>query len=117
MPSRAPTICGLCRTAHPHGEKCALIAARDKARNRRADAKRPSASARGYSKDWEKAAKAFLAEPGHHLCSCGRPATLVRHRISIRKAPHLRMERSNWQPGCAICNARDYAAERRPNKD
>ncbi|WP_338150481.1 HNH endonuclease [Rhizobium laguerreae] len=36
--------------------------------------------------------------------ACGNPATLVDHIVSIRRAPHRRMDRSNWQSLCAPCH-------------
>lgn len=51
--------------------------------------------------------------PGNDRCECGAPATLVRHVVSIRRHPELRMVRSNWRPGCRRCNARDYIREQR----
>lgn len=89
------------------------MAASDAQRKARFDKKRPSASQRGYDKEWEREARAFLALPGNDLCDCGAPATLVRHVKSIRTRPDLRMVRSNWRPGCQRCNARDAAEERR----
>jgi 5-methylcytosine-specific restriction endonuclease McrA len=84
----------------------------DRLRNARHDRRRPNASVRGYSRDWETAARAFLRQPGHERCECGALATLVRHRISIRQHPELRMNPANWRPGCRRCNALDYVRER-----
>lgn len=104
MPSRPARICA-CGHRVPSGQRCACQQARER--------DRPSARQRGYDTGFEKAAKAFLAEPGHERCECGKPAVLVRHRISIRKRPDLRMDRSNWLPGCRSCNARDARADQR----
>jgi len=41
---------------------------------------------------------------------CGKPAVLVAHRVSIKKAPHLRLVRSNWKPSCIACNNRQNIA-------
>lgn len=73
---------------------------------------RQSARQRGYDATWEKAAAAFLAEPGNQRCDCGAAATVVRHVISIRQRPDLRMVRSNWKPGCKRCNSADWKRER-----
>jgi 5-methylcytosine-specific restriction endonuclease McrA len=117
MPSRAPRVCGHCGGAHAIGERCAAATAHDKERKARFDRKRPNASRRGYDREWEGAAKAFLAEPGNECCArCGRPAVVVMHRISIRKRPDLRMERANWRPGCHRCNAIEAVHERRNTK-
>lgn len=82
-------------------------------RKARFDRKRPNASRRGYDREWQEAARAFLAEAGHDRCACGAPATVVMHTISIRTRPDLRMVRTNWRPGCQRCNAKQAAEERR----
>lgn len=74
---------------------------------------RPSARQRGYDTQFEKAARAYLARPENALCECGKPAVLVRHKISIRKRPDLRMALSNWKPGCHRCNRMDREREAR----
>lgn len=104
MPMRPPRVCA-CGKRVASGVRCACQRAREQ--------ERPSARQRGYDTAWQKAAAAFLALPGNHRCSCGRPATLVRHVVSIRKRPELRMQRANWRPGCARCNAVDAARDRR----
>lgn len=116
MPARVPKVCGLCGGVHQNGERCAQAVARDRERKARADQHRPNARGRGYDREWEEASKAFLAELGNQLCACGARAVLVRHVISIRKRPDLRMVRSNWRPGCQQCNAQDAARERRAMK-
>lgn len=113
MPVRAPSVCGYCGKAHAKGESCAAVARMARERKARFDQKRPPARKRGYDKEWEREAKAFLALPGNDLCECGAPAVLVRHARSIRTRPDLRMARSNWRPGCQRCNALDAAEERR----
>ncbi|WP_233284175.1 MULTISPECIES: endonuclease [Agrobacterium] len=85
-------------------------------RKARFEKKRPAARDRGYDNEWRKQAKSFLAIPGNDLCECGAPAVLVRHVISIKKRPELRMSKTNWKPGCRRCNARDAADERRTNE-
>jgi 5-methylcytosine-specific restriction endonuclease McrA len=75
------------------------------------EALRPSARERGYDTEYQEAAADFLKS--HRLCTCGEPAVLVRHRISISLRPDLRMDRSNWLPGCASCNAKDVHREKR----
>jgi 5-methylcytosine-specific restriction endonuclease McrA len=101
MPMRAPRICA-CGRRVPQDVRCQC----QKQRDRLADASRPSASLRGYDSEWRALSKAFLAESGNDRCACGAPAVLVAHRISIRKAPHLRLDRSNWMPSCQACNLR-----------
>jgi 5-methylcytosine-specific restriction endonuclease McrA len=90
---------------------------RDAERKARFDQKRPSARLRGYDAQWEREARAFLSRPENRHCArCGAPAAVVMHIRSIRTAPHLRMERGNWLPGCQRCNALDAAHERRTTK-
>jgi len=113
MPVRAPTVCGYCGQAHPSGERCRKVKALDAERKARFDRNRPNASRRGYDREWETAAKAFLSEPGNDLCACGAHATVVMHVKSIRTRPDLRMDRTNWRPGCQRCNAKEAAEERR----
>lgn len=105
MPNRAPRICG-CGRVVPSGVRCPCAAGR----KADTDKRRPSARRRGYDTEWQREAAAFLnANP---RCTCGAPAVLVRHRISIARRPDLRLVKSNWLPGCRRCNARDLAVER-----
>ncbi len=106
MPMRAPRICS-CGRRVAYGERCQC----QKQRDRAADAKRPSAALRGYDSEWRELSQAYLAEPGHQRCACGKRAVLVAHRISIKQAPHLRLERSNWKPSCQACNLRQNIRE------
>lgn len=113
MPVKGPRICG-CGRLVPSGTACACEARRARERKARHDAHRPTARERGYTAEWEKEAKAFLAEPGNRSCArCGAPSTVVMHIKSIRARPDLRMERTNWRPGCQRCNAIEAAEERR----
>lgn len=104
MARRAPRLlaCGCISSGTPCRHQAAAKAA--------ADQRRPTARQRGYDRAFQKAAAAFLRE--HPRCTCGAPAVLVRHRISIRRRPDLRMDPTNWLPGCRRCNARDVARER-----
>lgn len=114
MSARPPHLCS-CGKIVPGGARCACQLAADHARKARFDRKRPNARKRGYTREWEEAAKAFLAEPRNRWCArCGQPATVVMHIVSIRQRPDLRMVRSNWRPGCHRCNAIEAAQERRP---
>ncbi|MDP9559763.1 UNVERIFIED_ORG: 5-methylcytosine-specific restriction endonuclease McrA [Rhizobium nepotum] len=113
MPSRAPSVCGHCGRAHAPGESCAAMARMARERKARFDQKRPHARARGYDREWEREAKAYLSRPENQFCQCGAKAVVVRHIKSIRLRPELRMDQSNWRPGCQRCNALDAAEERR----
>lgn len=104
---KPPRVCA-CGSTVPAGKRCACQAVFDRARG--------GARQRGYDVAYQRAAAAFLAEPGHERCDCGRPATLVRHVVSIRQRPDLRMARTNWRPGCASCNAKDAARDRRERR-
>lgn len=115
MSRRPPRLCS-CGSVVPRGDRCQCQRVQDRERNARHDRHRPNASARGYSRDWESAARTFLRQPGNERCECGAPATLVRHRISIRQHPELRMSPANWRPGCRRCNALDYIRERNPRR-
>jgi 5-methylcytosine-specific restriction endonuclease McrA len=111
-PPRPPHLCN-CGKIVPHGVLCECQKAARRARNARHDAIRPNARQRGYSADWQREAKAFLALPGNETCRCGAKATVVMHVKSIRLRPDLRMVESNWRPGCQRCNALDAVKERR----
>jgi len=112
MSGRAPRICA-CGRIIPAGERCPCQQQRDRERRARFDRTRPNSSQRGYDRQWQEAAKAFLAEPGNARCSnCGAPATCVAHIISIKRRPDLRMVRANWRPSCARCNNLDTVADR-----
>lgn len=110
--TRPPHLCACGTRIVPHGDRCPCQIKATRERNARHDARRENASRRGYDREWEQAARAFLALPCNDLCDCGAPATLVRHLVSIRRHPELRMHRANWRPGCRRCNARDYIRER-----
>lgn len=69
---------------------------------------RPSARQRGYTRQWERESKAFLACPANRTCSCGcgQPADMVDHRIAPKGDMTLFWDRSNWQPMNRRCNIR-----------
>lgn len=110
--SRVPRLCTACGRIHTVADRCQPQLDRDREYKQRHDRKRPSATKRGYDAEWRRLSTAFLALPQNRYCDCGAPATLVRHRISIRKRPDLRLDPRNWLPGCARCNARDAVRER-----
>lgn len=104
MARSAPRVCGHCGGVHSKGERCPTVAARDRERKARHDAQRPTARARGYDRDWEKARADYLA--AYPSCRrCGQPAALVDHIIPIRKAPHRRLDRTNFQSLCTACHS------------
>ena len=111
MPSRPPRIAPCCGQRVPSGKRCACQQQRDRARKAEADSKRPGARQRGYDRAYQIAAAEFLSR--HPRCTCGAPAVVVRHKVSIAKRPDLRMDQRNWLPGCRSCNAKDYHRERR----
>lgn len=69
---------------------------------------RPSADSRGYTWEWRKARKRFLA--AHPLCeqcrSEGRivPATVVDHIEPHRGDRRLMWDRNNWRSLCKRCH-------------
>ncbi|NJL06966.1 MAG: endonuclease [Methylacidiphilales bacterium] len=101
MPTRPPRVCS-CGRRVAAGERCEC----QRRRKAERDAARPSARARGYDTLYERLARAFLRE--HRICTCGQPATLVRHIIPISERPDLRLNPNNWLPGCPRCNANDH---------
>ena len=109
MPTRPDRICNCGRRV-----AASTVCACQRARKAEADRRRPSAHTRGYDDDWRTARTDFLKT--HRTCTCGKPATLVRHRISIRLRPDLRLDRSNWLPGCVSCNALDRERDKREGR-
>lgn len=107
MPMRAPSICA-CGHRVPSGTRCACAVKRA----RESEARRPSASARGYTSAWSTASKAFLALPGHERCACGcgRPSDMVDHIRAPKGNRALFWDRSNWQPFARVCNTRKAIA-------
>jgi 5-methylcytosine-specific restriction protein A len=74
------------------------------AERRAFDAKRGSASQRGYDSTWERLRKSYLArnplcvlclEAGHIV-----QATVADHIIRVRDAPERRLDESNLRPLC-----------------
>jgi 5-methylcytosine-specific restriction protein A len=112
MPSRAPRVCGNCNQAHASDERCPIAAARTKERKARADSRRPSARQRGYTKEWEEAAKAFLAVYGS-CRRCGAAASVVDHIKPHKGDQALFWNRANWQPLCTPCHSSAKQSEER----
>ena len=64
---------------------------------------RPSSTARGYTRIWQKIRAAYLA--AHPYCAmCGRPASQVHHRLSLREGGGN--DWGNLQALCAGCHSR-----------
>lgn len=109
--SRPPHICTCGRTI-AHSARCQCEIASTRARNRRHDARRPTARQRGYSTDWEKARLEWLAY--HPSCNmCGAPATLVDHVKPHRGGKKLFWDWRNWQSLCAPCHNRHKQKQER----
>lgn len=102
MAARAPSL-RACGCILASGVRCQHSRARDR--------ERPTARQRGYDTEYQRAAREFLSF--HPRCTCGAPAVLVRHIVSIARRPDVRMDRSNWLPGCRSCNAADWHNDRR----
>lgn len=100
-----------CPAGHPPymGRSCPTCSAKRKAA---ADARRPTAHARGYDTKWQKEKSAWLAKPGNRLCACGcgRTANMVDHIIPPKGDMKLFWDRSNWQAMHSSCNTRKAIA-------
>lgn len=113
---RAPRICP-CGNRVASGEACACQKRAMRASKAAADARRPSARARGYGRKWEEARKGFLAAhpecvgPGKDGRRCGAPATVVDHIKAHRGDMKKFWDRANWQPLCASCHGKKTARE------
>lgn len=101
---RPPHVC-TCGRIVAHGDRCACQIASTRARNRRHDATRPTASQRGYGSAWRKARTEFLGY--HPTCAlCRYPSTVVDHIKPHRGDMGLFWDRSNWQALCRPCHDR-----------
>lgn len=121
MPARAPSRCP-CGVVTPAGSLCPCKARQRQASKATADARRPSAAARGYGPKWTAARKDYLAS-NPRCVRCGAPANVVDHvephrlgqartEDERRAALKLFWRRSNWQPLCASpCHNRAKQAE------
>ena len=99
MPMRGERVC-VCGKRVSNGMRCVC----QQQRKAEADARRPSARARGYDGKWQTESKAFLAQPEnrHCKCGCGRKADMVDHIIPHRGDMRLFWNRANWQPMAAV---------------
>ena len=94
-----------CPAGHPayRGKRCPLCA-------KASEAKRPNARHRGYTREWDIEAKAFLAM--NRTCRrCGAPSGVVDHIIAHKGDMRLFWDRSNWQPMNRRCNSGKAARE------
>lgn len=73
-----------------------------------ADRKRPTPAARGYDEAWRALRAKILRErPWCERPGCSSTDRLnVHHKVSIRKAPERRLDRTNLQVLCARCHSR-----------
>lgn len=113
MPTRAPRICG-CGYRIASSERCPC----ERARKADIDRRRPSARARGYSAEWDRAAKAYLqAHPWCVFCAeFGQrtKAAIVDHIKPHRGDPVRFWDQGNWQGLCTgHHNGRKQSMERR----
>jgi 5-methylcytosine-specific restriction enzyme A len=100
--SRPPYLCS-CGLIVAHGARCVCQITATRERNRRHDARRPSARERGYNHEWRNARATYLT--AHPYCRmCGNPATTVDHIIPHCGDRSLFWNRSNWQPLCTSCH-------------
>lgn len=100
--TRPPHVCGCgCGRIVAHGTRCQCQIASTRARNKRHDANRPSASARGYNSAWQKARAAWLAMyPACNHPGCTAQARIVDHIIPHRGDMVKFWDKNNWQSLC-----------------
>ena len=78
----------------------------------RRDTRRGDRHQRGYSDDWYKLRRWYLAK--NPLCArCGLPATMVDHIVPIRVNRGLRLNLDNLQSLCNVCHGIKTAEDRR----
>ncbi len=68
----------------------------------------PSARARGYTPEWDRASKDFLAANPWCLC-CRAVGKSTRSSVTDHVIPHRRnlavfWDRTKWQPACSHCH-------------
>lgn len=103
MPMRAPRLCR-CGNRVAFGARCPCEQAADRERKARHDTRRPNSSARGYDREWASVRAVFLKV--NRFCRrCGKPATVVDHKVPHRGDAGLFWDRSNWQPLCTACHS------------
>ena len=98
MPMRPNRVCS-CGRVVASGVRCACQIAR----RAEIDRQLPNASQRGYDGAWQKARFEYLAS--HPNCvRCGKPATVVNHKIPHKGDRKLFWQKSNWEPVCKSCH-------------
>lgn len=108
---RPPHLCG-CGRIVPHGKRCTCQINATRARNKRHDARRPNARARGYTRTWEAARAEYLTQ--HPFCAmCHQPANVVDHIKPHRGDTSIFWDRTNWQALCTPCHNRHKQREER----
>ncbi|RCW85434.1 HNH endonuclease [Phyllobacterium bourgognense] len=113
--ARPPRLCS-CGKIVAHGVRCTCQAKQDRERKARFDQKRPSARARGYNNEWQKARAEYLRH--HPICRCGATAQCVDHIQPHKGNQRLFWNRANWQPLCLPChNSIKQRQERSINPD
>ncbi|WP_127559071.1 HNH endonuclease [Nioella ostreopsis] len=101
---RPPHVCQ-CGNTVAHDQRCACQIKATRDRNQRHDRNRPNARQRGYTREWERESKLFLAyNPVCATPRCGAIADLVDHIIPHKGDKDLFWDRSNWQPLCTHCH-------------
>lgn len=114
MATKGPRICG-CGKVVPSGERCLCQQKQDRERKARHDAKRPTARQRGYTAEWTRESKAYLAD--YPSCRrCGALATLVDHIQPHKGNQALFWNRANWQPLCTPCHSGAKQSQERRNQ-
>jgi 5-methylcytosine-specific restriction endonuclease McrA len=105
MTMRAPRVCA-CGTLVAHGVMCVCQLERQAASKARFDARRPAAHERGYGSKWRAARAEFLARPDNRMCACacGRPSTIVHHKIAHKGNFKIFWDRKLWVPVCQPCH-------------
>lgn len=85
------------------GSACPCERSRTAERKARAEAARPTARQRGYDGKWQQERAAFLKL--HPACvRCGKPSTVVNHKVAHRGDQRLFWSRSNWEAVCKPCH-------------
>lgn len=97
----APRVCS-CGKVVAAGVRCECQRRRDQERKARFDQTRPNSAQRGYTGEWRRESKTFLAlNPKCQHPGCNAYAEHVHHKIAHRGDMRLFWDRSNWEGLCA----------------